>query len=91
MYILPPIPLKEHQFLDGWKKWLKRLDDAFHYIQNNGLETSGDLFVNDSTNGLILTSPDGNYWLIQISNAGALTINGITAAEVGERFRRGRS
>jgi hypothetical protein len=32
-----------------------------------------DLLVDDSSKGLILKSPDGHYWRVKVSNAGALT------------------
>lgn len=36
------------------------------------LPRSGDVLVRDSAAGMILKSPDGNYWRASISNAGVL-------------------
>ena len=54
-----PLPAYLHQ-------WLLEL---VRRVNNDKL----DLLVDDNTKGLILQSPDGHYWRVTISNAGALT------------------
>jgi hypothetical protein len=39
----------------------------------SGVDTTDDVIIDDSDSGLVLRSPDGDYWRIQITNAGALT------------------
>lgn len=38
-----------------------------------GVDTTDDVIVDDTTNGLVLKSPDGHYWRATISNAGVVT------------------
>jgi len=39
-----------------------------------GVDTTDDLVIDDSTSGLVLKSPDGHYWRVQITNLGVLTV-----------------
>jgi len=39
-----------------------------------GIDTTDDIIIDDSANGLVLKSPDGHYWRVQVTNAGALTV-----------------
>jgi hypothetical protein len=54
-----PLPANLH----GW------LLEMARQINND----TRDLLVDDSSKGLILKSPDGHYWRIKVTNAGALT------------------
>ena len=38
-----------------------------------GVDTTDDLIVTETTKGLVLRSPDGNYWRGTISNVGVVT------------------
>ena len=40
------------------------------------ITTSQDIEITSSSAGLILRSPNGNRWRVQVSNAGALTVTG---------------
>jgi hypothetical protein len=40
----------------------------------SGVDTTDDIIIDDSANGLVLKSPDAHYWRVQVTNAGALTI-----------------
>jgi hypothetical protein len=87
LFSLPPIPLKEKEFLDGWKKWLKKVSDALYSLQRNGLLTKGDVIIDNEDGRLIMVSPDGTYWLISIDNTGAIVTESITDEEFQERVR----
>lgn len=39
-----------------------------------GVDTTDDIVIDDSDSGLVLKSPDGHYWRVQVTNAGALTV-----------------
>ena len=62
---------------------LNSLIDAFNGIDTggtggggnrwgSGVDTTDDVIIDDSDSGLVLRSPDGDYWRVQIDNAGAL-------------------
>jgi hypothetical protein len=87
LFSLPPIPLKEKEFLDGWKKWLKKVSDALYSLQRNGLLTKGDVIIDNVDSRLIMISPDGTYWLISIDNTGAIVTESITEEEYQDRIR----
>lgn len=38
-----------------------------------GVDTTDDVVVDDSVNGLVLKSPDGHYWRLQVSNTGVIS------------------
>ena len=38
----------------------------------SGVDTTDDIIIDDSDSGLVLRSPDGDYWRVQIDNTGAL-------------------
>jgi hypothetical protein len=86
-FSLPPIPLKEKEFLDGWKKWLKKISDAIRSLNTNGLITEGDIIINNVDSRLIMVSPDGTYWLVSIDNTGAIVTESVTDEEFQERVR----
>ena len=46
-----------------------------------GIDTADDIIIDDSDAGLVLKSPDGDYWRIQVTNAGALTITNLGATK----------
>ena len=39
----------------------------------NGVDTTDDVIVDDNSKGLVLRSPDGDYWRISIDNAGTIS------------------
>jgi hypothetical protein len=43
----------------------------------SGVDTTDDVIIDDSDSGVVLKSPDGHYWRVQVTNAGALTITDI--------------
>jgi hypothetical protein len=43
----------------------------------SGIDTTDDVIIDDSDSGLVLKSPDGHYWRVQVTNAGALTITDV--------------
>jgi len=45
---------------------------------NVGVDTPGHVILDTTTNGLILKSPSGNYWRINVSDGGV-----ISAANIG--------
>lgn len=48
-------------------------NDAFKGARMaKGVDTKDDLIVDLTTKGLVLKSPDGHYWRVTVSNAGAL-------------------
>ena len=47
----------------------------------SGVDTTDDVIIDDSDSGLVLKSPDGDYWRIQVTNAGALTITNLGATK----------
>ena len=40
--------------------------------------SSGNVYLDDATNGVIMTSPNGNCWLMQVNDAGAPVFSNIT-------------
>lgn len=56
----------------SWVIWLAKL---VTYLNN--IVSSADIEVTGSANGLILESPNGTRWRVQVTNAGALTITSI--------------
>lgn len=38
-----------------------------------GVQTTDDVIIDNSDAGVILKSPDGHYWRVQVTNFGALT------------------
>ena len=46
-----------------------------------GVDTMDDLIITAATKGLVLRSPDGNYWRATISNLGALTWTNLGAVK----------
>ena len=46
-----------------------------------GVDTTDDIIIDDSDSGLVLKSPDGDYWRIQVTNLGALTITNLGATK----------
>ena len=38
----------------------------------SGVDTTDDIIIDDPDSGLVLRSPDGDYWRVQIDNTGAL-------------------
>lgn len=62
-----------------WRKDVRTPGDMDHTLAAldtalaDPLRRSGDVLVNDSSRGLILRSPNGNYWRATIDNAGAVT------------------
>ena len=46
-----------------------------------GVDTIDDLIVTATAKGLVLRSPDGNYWRATISNVGALTWTNLGATK----------
>ena len=47
----------------------------------SGVDTTDDVIIDDSDSGLVLKSPDGDYWRVQVTNAGALTITNLGATK----------
>ena len=47
----------------------------------SGVDTTDDVIIDDSDSGLVLKSPDGDYWRIQVTNAGALTVTNLGATK----------
>jgi len=47
----------------------------------SGVDTTDDVIIDDSDAGLVLKSPDGDYWRIQVTNAGALTVTNLGATK----------
>jgi hypothetical protein len=47
----------------------------------NGVDTTDDVVIDDSDAGLVLKSPDGDYWRIQIDNAGSFVITNLGATK----------
>jgi hypothetical protein len=39
----------------------------------SGVDTTDDIIIDNSDAGLVLKSPDGHYWRVQVTNLGALT------------------
>lgn len=85
MLKIDPIPLKEPKFENGWKKWLRGLRDVLGSLDidvdtttggnrwRGGVDTTEDIIIDDSDYGLVLVSPDGHYWRVQVDNTGTLT------------------
>jgi hypothetical protein len=46
-----------------------------------GVDTTDDVIIDDSDAGLVLKSPDGDYWRIQVTNLGVLTITNLGATK----------
>jgi len=55
-----------------WVPWLQSLIKSI-----NNIVSQADIEVVGDTNGLILESPNGTRWRLQVSNAGALTITSL--------------
>ena len=70
---IPPQPEQEKDFTVGWVKWLRKLMDATKELQNCSVDTTDDIIIDNSNSGIVLKSPDGHYWRVQVTNAGALT------------------
>jgi hypothetical protein len=47
----------------------------------NGSDTTDDIIIDNADAGLVLKSPDGDYWRIQVTNLGALTITNLGATK----------
>ena len=47
----------------------------------SGVDTTDDVIIDNSDAGLVLKSPDGDYWRVQVTNAGALTVTNIGATK----------
>lgn len=47
------------------------------YFDSNGLTTSYDVEITDSTRGIILTSPDSSRWRVTVDDSGNLTTTSI--------------
>jgi len=47
----------------------------------SGVDTTDDVIIDDSDAGLVLKSPDGDYWRVQVTNAGALTVTNLGATK----------
>lgn len=75
-----------HSFWNDWYEKLRKLVDDLTYQVANiftgiintenritlGTDTVDDLIVDDTLKGLVLKSPDGNYWRVTINNSGTL-------------------
>ena len=48
---------------------------------HGGVDTTDDIIIDDSDSGLVLKSPDGTYWRIQVTDLGALTITNLGATK----------
>lgn len=46
-----------------------------------GVDTVDDVIVDDNSKGLVLRSPDGNYWRVTVSNLGALSATSLGATK----------
>ena len=47
--------------------------EAIATRSTRGVDTTDDVIVDDSVNGLVLKSPDGHYWRLQVSNTGVVS------------------
>mgnify|MGYP007118305596 FL=1 len=48
---------------------------------HGGVDTTDDIIIDDSDSGLVLKSPDGTYWRIQVTDLGVLTITNLGATK----------
>ena len=46
-----------------------------------GVDATDDVIVDTNSKGLVLRSPDGNYWRVAVSNAGALSATSLGATK----------
>ena len=70
---------------------LNSLIDAFNGVDTGdggngnrwrgGIDTTDDIIIDDSDAGLVLKSPDGDYWRIQVTDLGALTVTNLGATK----------
>lgn len=56
----------------SWAIWFQKLVKGL-----NGIISQNDIEIVGDTKGLILESPDGTRWRVQVTNAGALTITSL--------------
>ena len=52
-------------------QWRAAFDGANR--MNRGVDTNQDVIVTDTLKGVVLRSPDGDYWRISIDNAGTIS------------------
>lgn len=55
-----------------WTLWFQNLVNGI-----NNIVSQSDIEIVGDTKGLILESPNGTRWRVQVSNAGALTITSL--------------
>lgn len=41
---------------------------------SNGTDTTDDIIIDTFGKGVVLKSPDGHYWRVQVDNTGTLTV-----------------
>lgn len=46
-----------------------------------GVDTVDDVIVDSNTKGVVLRSPDGNYWRLTVSNVGAVSATSLGATK----------
>lgn len=46
-----------------------------------GVDATDDVIIDTNTKGVVLRSPDGNYWRIAVSNVGALSATSLGATK----------
>lgn len=57
----------------GWLCTVSGTPGTWVAIYGGRVDTVDDVIIDDSTNGLVLKSPDDHYWRVTVDNAGALT------------------
>lgn len=68
----------------GWFSKVKNVLDKLGFNQTritNGIDTTDEIIVDSTTAGIVLKSPDLNYWRATISNAGVVTWTNIGATK----------
>ena len=73
-----------------WRELATNVNATQDLIDGNGgtgnrfrgwVDTTDDVIIDDSDSGLVLKSPDGDYWRIQVTDLGALTITNLGATK----------
>jgi len=66
---LSPFNPRETDFnSDTMKRWFSNIYNAL-----TNIETSNNLVIDESSNGVVLKSPNGHYWQIKVSDSGVLS------------------